>query len=63
MCGNGSIVVVSNCNLHHSNGTGIYWEEKGEVFIDHCTITDTKCPPILLNGPLCKVNNNIIQNF
>lgn len=62
ICSNGSTVRISNCYLHHSNGNGIYWIDEGNIQIDHCTITDTKCPPILLNGPICKINNNIIQN-
>lgn len=62
ICGNGSTVTISNCNLHHSNGNGIYWINDGEVQIDHCTITDTKYPPILLNGPKSNISNNIIQN-
>lgn len=62
ICGNGSIVTVNNCNFHHSNGNGIYWINEGKITVDHCTISDTKCPPILLNGPQCKVNNNVISN-
>lgn len=62
VCANRSIATIINCNLHHSEGNGIFVDDEGDILIEKCQITNTKCPPIWINHAKCCVKDNVIVN-